>query len=361
MGVVIAFRREQFTGAADLPQSNATDGSNIDEDESAETVVSDPAEPPRRIRFASSEPDEAREFMGRMYGAHLQVSGTANDSMWVSFDRVEGGGVSLNAARCPVVLDFRMEGGDQVLISAVMGGRVDFVRGRAEATYGPGDIYVGNQPQADWRCRLSNPALDVVGLPESLLRDVAGTEPGEPDGRWWPRSWEPLPGCAEQWLAAVRYVRELFDQPYAAGEPLVLGAAVRMLAATALTAFPGDVSREPSIEDRHDAHRETLRRAIAFIEANPHLDLGVADIARAANVTARALGLTFRRHLGVTPMAYLWRVRLDKAREDLSRATVGDDRTVSLIANRWGFADPSRFAMRYRRAYGETPGQTLRR
>ncbi|WP_431937181.1 helix-turn-helix domain-containing protein [Micromonospora sp. RP3T] len=50
-----------------------------------------------------------------------------------------------------------------------------------------------------------------------------------------------------------------------------------------------------------------------------------------------------------------------RAREDLSRATTGDDRTVSLIANRWGFADPSRFAMRYRRAYGETPGQTLRR
>ncbi|PTA46462.1 AraC family transcriptional regulator [Micromonospora sp. RP3T] len=312
---------------------------------------------PQRVRLASSEPDEAREFLGRLYGAHLKVAG-AGDPMRISFDRVEGGGITLNTARCPAVLDFHLEGDDQVLLTTVMSGRVTFVRGRAEARYGPGDIYIGNQPRADWHCRLRSPNLDVVGLPAALLHDVADTGSG---GRWQPRSWEPLPGYAEQWLAAVRYVRELFDQPYAAGEPLVVGAAVRMLAATALTAFPGDVSREPSIEDRHDAHRETLRRAIAFIESNPHVDLGVADIARAANVTARALGLTFRRHLGVTPMAYLWRVRLDKAREDLSRATAGDDRTISLIANRWGFADPARFAMRYRRAYGETPGQTLRR
>ncbi|QLQ38417.1 helix-turn-helix domain-containing protein [Micromonospora robiginosa] len=313
--------------------------------------------PPRQTRFVSSEPDEARDFIGRMYGAHLRVRDAVGGGMWVGFDRIEFGDVNVSAARISADLDFRVEGSDQVLIATVKAGRVDYARGRGSARYGPGDTYVASQREMRWDARLHNADLDVVGLPESLLHEVSGTAPDQP---WRPRSWEPLPGCAEQWRTTARYVQELFERPQVATEPLILGAAVRMLAATALTIFPSDVTPGPSATDRHDAHPATLRRAIAFIESHPHLDLSVADIARAAGVTPRALRLTFRRHLDSTPLAYLHRVRLDKAREELGRATTGDDRTVESVASRWGFADPSRFAERYRDEYGETPGQTLR-
>ncbi|MCZ7434825.1 helix-turn-helix domain-containing protein [Micromonospora sp. WMMC241] len=322
--------------------------------------ASNPAGSPRPIRFVSSEPDDAREFIGRMYDSHLRVGDAVNGGMWVGFDRLEFGDVNLSAVRIAADLDFRMEGGDQVLIATVKAGRVAYARGRDSARYGPGDTYIGSRAEVRWDARLHGPDLDVVGLPEALLHEVAGTAPDRPGGRWRPRSWEPLPGCAGQWHATARYVRELLEQPHTATEPLILGAAVRMLAATALTIFPGDVPAGPSAGDRRDAHPATLRRAIAFIEANPDVDLGVADIARAAAVTVRALRLAFRRHLDTTPLAYLHRVRLDKAREDLRRATDGDDGTVTSIANRWGFADPSRFAERYRDEYGEAPGRTLR-
>ncbi|MFI5834228.1 helix-turn-helix domain-containing protein [Micromonospora sp. NPDC051300] len=319
------------------------------------------AGPPRQTRFVSSEPDEARDFIGRVYDSHLRVGNAVSGGMWVGFDRVEFGDVNLSAVRISADLDFRMEGGDQILIATVKAGRVDYVRGRDSARYGPGDTYLGSRSEVRWDARLHGPDLDVVGLPESLLHEVAGTAPDRSGGHWRPLSWQPLPGCAAQWRTTARYVRELFEGPQVATEPLILGAAVRMLAATALTIFPSDVLPGPSATDRHDAHPATLRRAIAFIESQPHLDLGVADIARAANVTSRALRLTFRRHLDTTPLAYLRRVRLDKAREELGRATAGDDRTIESVASRWGFADPSRFAERYRDEYGESPDRTLRR
>jgi AraC-like DNA-binding protein len=79
----------------------------------------------------------------------------------------------------------------------------------------------------------------------------------------------------------------------------------------------------------------------------------------AAHVTPRGLQLAFRRHLDTTPMAYLRRVRLDHAREDLRAAIAGDGHTVTTIAARWGFT-PSHFTQHYRAAYGELPSHTLR-
>lgn len=108
------------------------------------------------------------------------------------------------------------------------------------------------------------------------------------------------------------------------------------------------------------ANPDTLRRAIAFIEAHPDVDLALPDIARAACVTPRALQLAFRRRLDTTPMAYLRRIRLERARRDLSAAAPGDGTSVTTVAYRWGFSTPSRFSQHYRAAYGESPSQTLR-
>ena len=76
-------------------------------------------------------------------------------------------------------------------------------------------------------------------------------------------------------------------------------------------------------------------------------------------MTLRAVQHTFQRHLGTTPMAYLRRVRLDRARQEL-RAASPAHATVTQIANRWGFSSPSRFTAHYRAAYGELPRDTLR-
>jgi transcriptional regulator GlxA family with amidase domain len=70
--------------------------------------------------------------------------------------------------------------------------------------------------------------------------------------------------------------------------------------------------------------------------------------------------LAFRRHLDTTPTAYLRQVRLDAARIELLAAAPEDRVTVTEVAYRWGFCSPSRFAERYRAAFGTTPSETLR-
>jgi AraC-like DNA-binding protein len=54
-------------------------------------------------------------------------------------------------------------------------------------------------------------------------------------------------------------------------------------------------------------------------------------------------------------------VRLDGAHRELLGAVVGGGLTVTEVAYRWGFSSPSRFAERYRAAYGMSPSETLRR
>src|SRR5690242_19839007 len=107
------------------------------------------------------------------------------------------------------------------------------------------------------------------------------------------------------------------------------------------------------------AKPETLRRAMAFINDNAHLDIGLSDIAAAINVTPRSVQYTFRRHLGTTPLEYLRRVRLDRAHRDLQAADPAVD-TVMAIAGRWRFGHPGRFSIAYRETFGTPPSRTLR-
>jgi AraC-like DNA-binding protein len=87
--------------------------------------------------------------------------------------------------------------------------------------------------------------------------------------------------------------------------------------------------------------------------------MALSEIAAAAHVTPRALQYAFTRHLQTTPMAYLRRVRLAAAHQDLQAADPRDGDTVTSIAARWGFAHPGRFATAYRNAYGQAPSVTL--
>jgi transcriptional regulator GlxA family with amidase domain len=104
---------------------------------------------------------------------------------------------------------------------------------------------------------------------------------------------------------------------------------------------------------------QTLRRAIAFIDDNAHLDIRLTDIASAIGVTPRTVQYTFRRHLGTTPLEYLRRVRLHRAHYDLQAADPTVD-TVMEIAGRWRFGHPGRFSMAYKETFGTPPSRTLR-
>lgn len=225
----------------------------------------------------------------------------------------------------------------------------------------PGDVYLIARPGPPYNATIEDAETELAVIDPALPARLAGAEPGSQRPVRF-TGYKPVsPQAAAQWRATYAYIRDtVLANPDAAAYPLLAGSAARLLAATALAVFPSNALTGPATADRRDASPLTLRRAVAFIEENAHLDINVADIAAAVSVTTRAVQLAFQRHLDTTPTAYLRRARLARAHADLTRASPGDGLTVTAVAYRWGFPSSSRFAARYRQAYGVSPGRILR-
>jgi AraC-like DNA-binding protein len=118
----------------------------------------------------------------------------------------------------------------------------------------------------------------------------------------------------------------------------------------------------PRRDQLHHTHAptrpRTVKRAIDAMRADPSHPFTTFDLAAIAGVSRRALQEGFRQHVGVSPMTYLRRLRLECAREHLRQRTPGV--TVAEVARRCGFTNPGRFAAAYRVRYGVSPSHTLR-
>ena len=101
-----------------------------------------------------------------------------------------------------------------------------------------------------------------------------------------------------------------------------------------------------------------VRRAIDYIEA--HLDsvITLADIVAAATVPGRTLFKHFKDHRGMSPMRYLRTPRLKKVREWLQRAE--PEQEIAEVATHWQIEHMGRFALEYRKRFGEKPSETRR-
>jgi len=80
-------------------------------------------------------------------------------------------------------------------------------------------------------------------------------------------------------------------------------------------------------------------------------------LAAVAGVRPRTLQAHFRTHLGTTPLGWVRRMRLARARQQLLAGL--DETTITDIAFANGFSQLGRFAARYRSQFGELPSQTL--
>lgn len=102
-----------------------------------------------------------------------------------------------------------------------------------------------------------------------------------------------------------------------------------------------------------------VRRAERFMADNADRSITVSDVADHLGVSLRSLQAGFRGWRNTTPSAVLRRIRLERARDALSRSDGGA--TVTAVALRYGFAHLGRFSAYYQSAFGEPPGATLRR
>jgi AraC-like DNA-binding protein len=107
--------------------------------------------------------------------------------------------------------------------------------------------------------------------------------------------------------------------------------------------------------------RRSVRLSIDFIERNLSQPISLHDIAGNSHMSPRSIQQGFREELGTTPMAYVRERRLERVRAELADAVPSDGVTVTDIAERWGFSHLGNFAVTYRKRFGESPSQTLRK
>jgi AraC-like DNA-binding protein len=108
-----------------------------------------------------------------------------------------------------------------------------------------------------------------------------------------------------------------------------------------------DTRQERRATDEPDA----LRRVLAWIGQEGHEAVDLPALARAAGVSPAQVVKLFKRHLGTTPVRYVWETRTRRGAQLLRETGL----TVGEVAFRCGFQTPFHFSRWVKQLYGVGP------
>ncbi len=167
--------------------------------------------------------------------------------------------------------------------------------------------------------------------------------------------------AAMRWTGAIQLLHtEVFYGGSLVARGQGIGSLEELLMSTLLLLQPSN-HHDHLVLPTEQAGRRVVRESLEYIEAHLRDKITMADIARGVHMSIRAVQQGFREELGTTPMLYLRDRRLERARADLTDGLPSDGMTVTEIAERWGFHHLGSFAVLYRKRWGESPSETLRR
>ncbi|MEU4242334.1 helix-turn-helix transcriptional regulator [Actinoplanes sp. NPDC026619] len=162
-------------------------------------------------------------------------------------------------------------------------------------------------------------------------------------------------GGEPAWLRLFRVFTDVFDDLRSAlHSPLITRPLSEAMITTLLYAADNPY-RELLRRPVRPARPRHVRVAIDAIRSEPERPYTVASLAALSGVSVCSLQQGFREHLGMSPLAYLRRVRLHRVHDQLER---GEGATVAEAAHRWGFTHLGRFAAAYADVYGVAPSVT---
>ena len=326
-------------------------------------VAAHPGDTPVHVALRTSDVDEARAFCRKLFYGPLQVNPVGDTSGFAfAGDVVMLGPITVGQISYGVDINVNiadLETSYHVLApltgtlrSRHRGTAVLADRGRA-AVYRPvGDIDL--QWPAD--CRLMSVKVERAALERELdaALDQQIVSPlllGE--------SFDVADGPGRTWVALVRLLHaELCSADGLAARPRMAARWRDMVISGLALTVEHPYGDEPAGLQGPRRPR-TVKRTLDAMHAEPSRQYTAGDLASIAGVGVRVLQESFRQHVGVSPLAYLRRLRLDGVHQELSRSDPWQV-NVSDVAYRWGFTHLGRFAGAYRARFGESPSQTLR-
>jgi AraC-like DNA-binding protein len=166
----------------------------------------------------------------------------------------------------------------------------------------------------------------------------------------------------QRWLRLLAYVRQEATAGQMAGlaNAPMFTAPLETMVMNTLLASQRHSFTERLLRPVSPAAPRHVVRAEAFMEAHAADALTPADLAAAAGVSERALFRGFQDFRGLSPMARLKQIRLEGVHQSLLSADPFTG-SVTETALAWGFSHLGHFGEAYRRRFGETPSETLRR
>lgn len=310
----------------------------------------------------SHDLDEVRELGGRLFAPHRLELFDHTEPLDALLNAVRIGEITIGYVRYgPRVRITVPDMADSYQVNIPVAGCMEISDGRQTITSGifrpavliPGTGYVGQ-----WTVGCTQLAVNITraGLETELEHQLGRPIRGPVRFDFGIDLAEPL---SQSWLATVRLAVAEIDRPHSVLlHPRTASHLERILTSGVLLGAHHNYSAALA-EPQPPPGPTAVRRAIETIEERVDQPLTVAEVADAVGVSVRSLQEGFRRHVGISPMAYLRDLRLAGAHRSLSAASP-DSTTVTTVAYRWGFTHLGRFAAAYHRKYGVPPSRTLR-
>ncbi|SHK45942.1 AraC-type DNA-binding protein [Pseudonocardia thermophila] len=107
--------------------------------------------------------------------------------------------------------------------------------------------------------------------------------------------------------------------------------------------------------------RRIINEVADYVEAHLGERITMEMISQNVHLSVRAIQQAFHDELGISPIAFIKERRLSRVRDELLDAMPSDGVTVTAVAERWGFHHLGSFSVEYRKRWGESPSETLRR
>ncbi|MEL3947849.1 MULTISPECIES: AraC family transcriptional regulator [Streptomyces] len=316
-----------------------------------------------RTPFRTSDVDEAREVLVAAYYSNFLDVLDRQRSFRAEFAIGRLGAVTVGGLTCNTDVRVRLGELGAYHVNIPLSGHMTWRQGSAAPVLTTPDSAAVYQPCGDtvvdrWSgdCRVLAVKLDRVALEaclETLLdRPARGPVPFDP-------GFDTGQGPGRSWTRLVRAVADdLLDESATLSGSLVAAPLQEALLNGFLLAA-GHRWRDQLTDPVARLRPAPVKRAMDAVQERPEHPFTAAALAAEARVGVRWLQEAFRRYVGMSPMAYVRDVRLQRVRDEL-RAAVPEEQCVSAVAHRWGFTHLGRFAEQYRARFGELPSQTLR-
>ncbi|MEV4558244.1 helix-turn-helix domain-containing protein [Kitasatospora sp. NPDC049285] len=278
-------------------------------------------------------PRAGRPFDGRL---------TAHRLGYVRISTLEADSVRVSRTAALIAGSPRAE--PQVGVGVQVAGRAVLEQDgrRAEVPEGGLVLYDTARPYAvdypeRFRTHLFHLPRRLLGVPERELRQVAGTAVG------------PAEGCGPVLLPFLgTLATSAHAYPAPVGDRLA-GSVADVVSTLVAQLAAVRAAEQPGARNGHLVRR--VREHIDHHLCDP--ELSPESIARAHHVSVRYLHRLFEDE-GVTVSRLVQRRRLDACARELGRRSRTAP-TVSAIAQRWGFVNPTHFSRVFRAAYGVSP------